>query len=529
MTKRSTTPTFQVELPVVVEPGAAKRLHAHFEAARQFYNAVLSEGLHRLRMMRADPAWQAARALPQTHKQARHAAFAALRQQYGFSEYALHRYATTARVHWLADHLDATMGQTLASRAYQALQRVCLGQAKRVRFKSQGRGLDSVQGKRNDTGLRFVLQQPTEGNRGVVIWGKDCLPQMIDWHDPVLVHGLQGRVKYVRLVRRPASSARAKGADPTAHRYVVHVLVEGHAYQKPKNRVGQDVVGIDIGPSTVAIVSREGPVQLHVLCEELQPQAQQQRRLERKMERQRRANNPQNYDDKGRVKRHGKQRLHWHQSQRYLRTRARHASMARRVAAHRKSLHGKLVHDIMRIGHTIQIEKTSFKGWKKRYGKSVGLRAPGMFVEHLRRTVATTGGILTEVSTYHTKLSQYCHGCQTYVKKPLSQRWHACCCGIGPVQRDLYSAFLLAFLDPPDVIPSIAQENWAGAESRLMAAMELVEKRARNGQVLPRSFDLTRARARRPESLVPNRQELAGFCEEHLSEALGLGPEPPCL
>ncbi|MGH2507061.1 MAG: hypothetical protein ACRDHZ_06570, partial [Ktedonobacteraceae bacterium] len=302
MANKNHTPTFQVELPVVVEPGAAKRLHAHLEAARQFYNAVLSEGLHRLRTMQADPAWQAARALPRTQKQARKAAFATLREAHGFSEYALHRYATTARVSWLADHLDSTMGQTLTTRAYYALQRVCLGKAKHVRFKSKGRGLDSVESKRNDTGLRFVLQKPAEASQGFVIWGKDRLPVLIDWRDPVLVHGLKGRVKYVRLVRRPASSARAKGADPTGHRYVVHLLVEGHASQKPKNRVGKDVVGLDIGPSTVAIFSREGPVQLQVLCEALQPQVQQQRRLERKMERQRRAANPQNYDDKGRVK-----------------------------------------------------------------------------------------------------------------------------------------------------------------------------------------------------------------------------------
>ncbi|MGH2510129.1 MAG: hypothetical protein ACRDHZ_22350 [Ktedonobacteraceae bacterium] len=97
------------------------------------------------------------------------------------------------------------------------------------------------------------------------------------------------------------------------------------------------------------------------------------------------------------------------------------------------------------------------------------------------------------------------------------------------MQRDLYSACLLAYLDPPNLIPSIAQHAWAGAESRLMAAVEFVAQRARNGQVLPRSFGLTGARARQPESLSPNRQELADFCEGNLSGALGLASEPPRL
>jgi len=93
--KKSKTATFLVELPVVVEEGAARRVRAHLEAARQLYNALLSEGLHRLRQMRADPAWQAARDL---QKQERKRAFTALREQYGFNEYALHAAAKILRV-----------------------------------------------------------------------------------------------------------------------------------------------------------------------------------------------------------------------------------------------------------------------------------------------------------------------------------------------------------------------------------------------------------------------------------------------
>src|SRR5260221_467562 len=114
----------------------------------------------------------------------------------------------------------------------------------------------------------------------------------------------------------------------------------------------------------------------------------------------------------------------------------------RKLAAHRKSLHGRMVHEIVRRGNTIRTEKLSYKAWQKQYGKSVGHSAPGMLIDHLRRTVASTGGTLDEFPTHSTKLSQYCHGCQSYVKKPLSQRWHQCACGVDPVQRDLDSAWL---------------------------------------------------------------------------------------
>src|SRR5260370_32217036 len=102
------------------------------------------------------------------------------------------------------------------------------------------------------------------------------------------------------------------------------------------------------------------------------------------------------------------------------------------------------------------------------------MRAPGMLIEHLRRTVAKTGGILHEFPTRTTKLSQYCHGCKTHAKKSLAQRFHNCACGIGPVQRDLYSAFLAAYLDPPDYLPPSAQNHTYGDAARLgvQAALE---------------------------------------------------------
>ena len=96
--KRPATPTFLLELPLAVDAGQAARLRAHLEAARQLYNAILSQGQQRLRRMRSDPAWQEARALPRTHKAERTAAFSALRKAHGFSEAALHEAVKGLRV-----------------------------------------------------------------------------------------------------------------------------------------------------------------------------------------------------------------------------------------------------------------------------------------------------------------------------------------------------------------------------------------------------------------------------------------------
>jgi hypothetical protein len=269
--KRTKTPTFLLELPLQVDWSQERHVRAHLEAARCLYNALLSEAMKRLRCMRNDPAWNKARAIPRSHKQKRAQAFSALRTKYRFSEYEMHEYARSARVSWIADHIDSTMAQTLATRAYQAANRVCVGQAKRVRFRSKGRGIDSVEGKRNDAGMRFVLD-PNAGDGGFLIWNEQVIPAIINWLDPVIQHGMRHKIKYVRLVRRKASSPSAQGADHDGNRYDVQLVLEGHAYVLPKHEeVGKQTIGLDIGPSTLAIVPREGKVDLVTSCEELAP------------------------------------------------------------------------------------------------------------------------------------------------------------------------------------------------------------------------------------------------------------------
>jgi putative transposase len=183
----------------------------------------------------------------------------------------MHGYAKSARVCWIADHVDSTMAQTLATRAYQAANRVCVGKAKRVRFRSKGRGIDSVEGKRNDVGMRFVLD-PGVGDGGFLIWNTEVIPAILNWCDPVVQHGMRHRIKYVRLVRRRASSPQAQGADHDGNRYSVQLVFAGHAFLKPKHEeLSTGTVGLDIGPSTLAIVPREGKADLVTFCEELAP------------------------------------------------------------------------------------------------------------------------------------------------------------------------------------------------------------------------------------------------------------------
>lgn len=170
------------------------------------------------------------------------------------------------------------------------------------------------------------------------------------------------------------------------------------------------------------------------------------------MESSRRANNPDNYNPnfinnkgwkkKGTIK---KGRKTWNNSHAYQKTRTAKSNLERKLAAHRKSLHGQLVNEILSLGNNVKLEKLSYKSFQKNYGKSVGKRAPGEFVSHLKRKAESADARVMEFSTKTTKLSQTCQ-CGKVQKKNLFDRIHQCDCGIL-AQRDLYSAFLSKFVD----------------------------------------------------------------------------------
>lgn len=131
-----------------------------------------------------------------------------------------------------------------------------------------------------------------------------------------------------------------------------------------------------------------------------------------------------------------------------------------------------------------------YKAFQKIFGKSVGKRAPGMFVSHLKSKAERAGLRVVEIPTYSTKLSQTCQ-CGRVKKKNLSERIHKCECGIV-AQRDLYSAFLAKHTEPDTFVLQVSQllADWQSAELRLQAAWRTATEcnQPATGRVFPSSF-----------------------------------------
>ena len=131
----------------------------------------------------------------------------------------------------------------------------------------------------------------------------------------------------------------------------------------------------------------------------------------------------------------------WQRSNTAKQTTTRLAELHRRLAQHRKTLHGALGNRLLAHGADIACEKLDYLAWQKNFPRSVRDRAPGMLVETIRRKAESAGGErLYEYNPATTALSQTCL-CGDRRKKPLSQRVHRCECGIRE-HRDLFSAYL---------------------------------------------------------------------------------------
>ncbi|MHB1955722.1 MAG: zinc ribbon domain-containing protein, partial [Sulfobacillus sp.] len=264
---------------------------------------------------------------------------------------------------------------------------------------------------------------------------------------------------------------------------VAQLVCEGFPYRKPRHAVGTETVGLDIGPSTIAVVG-ETQASLELFCEPVARDHKRIRRLQRKLDRQRRANNPDCYAGQGRAIK-GKRPTR--KSRRQQDTQAKLAELFRREAAHRKALHGQMANRIIAIGTDIHTEKLSYRGFQKMYGKSISVRAPRTFLSILTRKAESAGGSVDEFSTRTTALSQVCL-CGQKHKKRLSLRVHACDCGVV-MQRDLFSAYLARHVKDNLLQVTEARVPWSGAEPLLRAAWEqATTNQPASGRRKPTSF-----------------------------------------
>lgn len=440
--KKAKTPSFVITLPLVTKGRDVAVMRKRFEAAKRLYNALLSEGIRRLNAMRSDSRWAELKECKETL--VKRAGYKLLRESYGFSEYALSSFGTGLKNRIWKDHLGAHEPQTLAKRVFSALDEYSFKKRGLPRFKGRKRPLHSIEGKSAASAIRF------QAETACVQWAGLLMPVLLPkpGQDEYLDEALTGRVKFSRVLWRNINGKK---------RFFVQLTIEGNPPATCESVHASG--GLDIGPSTVASFS-DSAATLQNFCPGVAPCAKTLRRLQRKADRSLRATNPHAFDAKGRWIKGQKMAS----SARLMDVRRQISNTERALQSRRKIDHGHLVNSLLKQANTWQIEKLSYVAFQKMFGKSVKNRAPGMFVQHLKRKAESAGGKVVELDTWRLKMSQYDHCTETYTKKPLSLRWHALGDGSGLIQRDVYSALLAYCTDgkihsPPSIAKVLAAQE----------------------------------------------------------------------
>jgi putative transposase len=426
-------PCHVLRLPLVVNGREAAILDQRLRVRGRLRNAALQTMLAHLEALRSDPRWQRARSLASRQKRD---AYRELEREYGFSK---REACNAAFAHWRASRwmpsvIDSRIALELGTEVWQQVAAYAQGRQGRPRFRP-ARESACVWGADNHAGL--VLR----GRR--VVWRNRLTPRKnLSLELALSEREFSKRVTGREVVRVGIKRELVRGRV----RFFALLCLAGEPYrdQQYLESVNDSVVVIDAGPSQLALVTETSSERLSLappeLLEQRRREQQRLRRRQRALDRSRRATNPGCFDRRGRW-REGKKATK--RSQRYERLLCRQRADARRAAERRRVDETRLARTLVtEHGSRLATEAVAFRGWQRsRYGRRIGFTAPASALKRIARECIRVGGSVTRLEPA-LALSQHCL-CGARAKKPLSTRTHQCDhCGLGPLDRDLFSAFL---------------------------------------------------------------------------------------
>ena len=439
-------------------------LDKRFEIGRKIYNALLGKSLNRYNEMVKTKRWRNNQnELSKIYKshnvdkkqldklcKSYYDIKNDMLKEFRLNEYSLHE-DVKPMYHIFKKNIDSFTAQKIASRVWTALNDNLFGKGEAVHFKGRNDPLKSLEGKWNRSGIKYNIETRT------VIWNRLVIPVKLDIRNQYEVDCLRSNICFCRIKRK---FIRGK------YKYILQLILDGIPPIKfnkntgeIKNALGDGTCGIDIGTQTVAYVS-----DLNAKLLELAPRVQniedEKRKIQRYMDRSKRTNNPQNFNENGTFKKGIK--LKWNFSKKYIKAKNALKDLYRKQADIREQDHNIMTNEILNNCDTALVENMNFKALqkrsknttknkdgkinsKKRFGKSLANKAPAKFLTILNNKLKARGGTYLEINTRKVKASQYNHLNGKYNKKKLSQRWNYFEYNNEQikVQRDIYSAYLI--------------------------------------------------------------------------------------
>ena len=464
---RATTSSFVLTMPLRYEPWQRDKLDTMFKASNFMYNDLVADRKPACEQMLRTRKWKQfpkqIQALKEVIKKAipnsdeRKALEEELRnvrlertafqRKYGMTEYDFHAIIQKWRKHY-SGLVNTNVAQKIATSVWQKFSAYIFGKGEELKFQPWQEH-HSIEGKDNKCGIRFRDHALYIGKMRIPV-----APAVTQYEKDAL----KNEVKYCRIVRTPWKDGWL---------YKVQLIMKGDAPVKVDPETGELLhplgngrVGMDIGTQTVANVS-ETMVRLEELADKVHPTNAEIRRLNRAMDRSRKATNPDFFNkdgtvktidkvDKSRLDRKG--RRNWNRSKRYKRLEQRRRYLYAKMTRTKQCQHNEMTNRFLAAGNVFYTEKMDYRALqkrakkqepkpgeklkrRKRFGKSIANKSPATFTKIMEEKVRRQGGEFHYINTWKAAASQYNHMTQTKIKKSLSQRMNKMPDG-RKVQRD---------------------------------------------------------------------------------------------
>lgn len=437
-----------------------------FYYANHIYNVGVKEAKRRLNKLYKDKDYQAIMYSYSQNKELTNqqkAELKELRIKYKLnSKSSIEEYLKVNRQQF-SKYIDATTQQMLANDIYRAIDKNLFGNGKDIKFKKY-KDRKTISSKSNNQGIRFnkkyeVLYQ--NKSYKVIVKPNDYYAQTILSYINFEQSYLPRKDRWLKYYEYAINFCRIKRRRKGNHYvYYIELNLQGTPPYK-KSQPKADKVGIDIGTSTIAIYSNTD-----ILFKELNDGITNIDRqitiLNRKADKLRRINNPDNYNEDGTIKKNSKYfKRVWYNSNQLKNIYNQISTLYNKRSAKLRQFHNILAKEIINYGNEIVIETMNYQNLakksnkteinnktgrykrKKRFGKSIGIHAPAQLISIIKTKLSYEQRTLTVVNNKAIKASQYNHITGEYVPTKLSDRWKNLSNNIY-VQRDLYSAFILA-------------------------------------------------------------------------------------
>lgn len=286
---------FIVGFPLKTEKYQEDILNKRFEIGRQIYNSLINVTQKRYKEMIKTKKYRTLLSSLTGNKKTDKSFWKQIndiRKQYGMSEYSFHEDVKQMQKHF-KDNIDSFTAQKIATELWKSYDQLFYGNGKKVYYKRYGE-FNSLEGKSNSSGIRFKEDK--------ILWNGLEIPVIIDYDNDYEYQAIQSKICYNRIVRKYIRNK---------YKYYVQIVFKGNPPVKVdtetgeiKHRIGTGDVGIDMGTSTVAI-SSQSDVKILELADRIQNIEDQKQKLLRKMDRSRRATNPENYNEDGTIQKQG--------------------------------------------------------------------------------------------------------------------------------------------------------------------------------------------------------------------------------